>query len=931
MRKRLALFFSVVLLAVMPFAHSQSTADQLTPAPSVDCSDPANATAPACNGTQMNQPAYQGYNQPTQNYGGNSPVQGQQGVSSSLNNRTYLDNGGLLSSQQLENRYRQYVRPQPLTEFQKYVSATTGQVLPIFGANLFQNVPSTFAPVEQVPVTSDYVLGPGDELRVRVWGQVNFNADVRVDRSGAIYLPQVGTVHVAGLPFSDVKAHLKSAIGRVFRNFNLTVDMGQLRSIQVFVVGQARRPGSYTVSSLSTLVNALFASGGPSVDGSFRHILLKRQGKTVTDFDFYDLLLDGDKSKDVPLLNGDVIFIPPAGPQVALTGSVRRPAIYELRDQTSIRQLLSLAGGASVVAAGTRISLDRIVDHQRQATEVDFNAAGLATVLADGDVLRVLPIVPKLAKTVTLRGNTANPGHFAWHPGMRLSDLIPDRQSLITRNYWWRRSLLGLPGPEFEPYAAGPIHTQPRNPVDLQDLPCKYPQRPLVGTQQLPGPAAERRPCPQQYGTYGEYGEPDLYGRYSQKNQAGQYSQNGQQVQNTQSGTNEPYPPAGVDGESSENTTEALTPGIANGANPENGRPTAMAAGTEGSNASVASEQGQVITQNVAAATTRTDVRLSAPEIDWNYAVIERMNPKTLKTTLIPFNLGKLVMDHDPSQDLALQPGDVVTVFSQADIRVPTAQQTKFVHLEGEFVSAGIYSVKPGETLRQLVKEAGGLTPDAYLYGSEFTRASTRVLQQQRINEYVQSLSLEIERGGVAQASSATTGASDLAGAAAAMANERALIRRLEKIRATGRIVLQISPNAKGVDALPNLPLEDGDRFIVPSVPATVNVVGAVYDQNSFVYKSGRRVGDYLHMAGGPNRNADKKHMFVIRADGSVVSRGSESGLWGNTFYSTRINPGDTLVVPEKTFRPSALRGLIEWSQLFSQFAVGAAYLTIFP
>lgn len=921
----------------MPLAHSQSTSnplDQMNSGSSIDCSDPANAASSACNGTQMNPPAGQG----SRNYGSSGlPELNRQSVTSPLNNKTYTDNGGLLNGRQMANRNQryQYSQPQPLTEFQKYVSATTGQVLPIFGANLFQNVPSTFAPVEQVPVTSDYILGPGDELRIRVWGSVNFNADVRVDRSGSVYLPQIGAVHVAGLPFSDLKAHLRAEIGRVFRNFNLTVDMGQLRSIQVFVVGQARRPGSYTVSSLSTLVNALFASGGPSVEGSFRHILLKRQGKTVTDFDFYDLLLNGDKSKDVPLLPGDVIFIPAAGPQVALTGSVRRPAIYELRDQTSVKELLALAGGTSAVAADSRISIDRVADHQdRQTMEVSFDAAGLATTLSDGDVLRVLSIVPRFAKTITLRGNTANPGHFAWHEGMRLSDLIPDRQSLITRNYWWRRSLLGLPGPEFEPYASGPIESQPANPVDLQNLPCQYPQRNLPGTQQTPGAAAERRPCPErqsgryeQYGPYGQNNQYDQYGsQYGNQSELyGQYPANGQM------GANEPYPPTGLNGANSAAGAAALTLGAANGQQVRNDRSTVLSANQEGSNGSLASQQGQIITQNVAGATTRTDVKLSAPEIDWNYAVIERMNPETLKTSLIPFNLGKLVMGHDPTQDLALQPGDVVTVFSQADIRVPTAQQTKFVRLEGEFVSAGIYSVRPGETLRQLVARAGGLTPDAYLYGSEFTRESTRVLQQQRISEYVQSLSLQIERGGVAQASSATSGAADLAGASAAMANERELIARLEKIRATGRIVLQISPNAKGIRELPGLPLEDGDRFIVPSVPASVNVVGAVYDQNSFVFKKGTRIGDYLHMAGGPNRDADKKHMFVIRADGSVISRDGASGLWGNTFYATYINPGDTLVVPEKTFRPSALRGFIEWSQLFSQLALGSAYLTVIP
>src|SRR5580698_10504696 len=473
MRKRLALSLLLFLLAAMPYAQSQTTTGTSSQGQSTDCSDPIAAMSPSC-GSDLNQQGQYGLD----NYGqsGNFGSTGERNVPAGapLNTRTYTDLGNNNGANANINRnlqpYTIPAPPEPLTEFQKFVAGTTGQVLPIFGANLFRNVPSTFAPVEQIPVTPDYIIGPDDELRIRVWGQVNFNADVRVDRSGSVYLPQVGDVHVAGLPFSSVEQHLRSEIGRVYRNFNLTVDAGQLRSIQIFVVGQARRPGSYTVSSLSSLVNALFASGGPSTQGSLRHILLKRQGKTVTDFDLYDLLIRGDKSKDAQLLPGDVIFIPPTGPQVALTGSVRHPAIYELRDEsTTIQELLADAGGASTTASDSRISIERIQDHhEREAMEVAFDTTGLETKLHDGDVLRVLSLVPRYRKTVTLRGNTANPGNFAWHEGMKLSDLIPDREALITRNYYWRRAQLGLPTPEFQPYVSGPVQYQPTNPVDLQ-------------------------------------------------------------------------------------------------------------------------------------------------------------------------------------------------------------------------------------------------------------------------------------------------------------------------------------------------------------------------------------------------------------------------------------------------------------------------------
>ena len=223
---------------------------------------------------------------------------------------TFTDQSGLNGAQAQqralqEARLLAIERPSAPTEFQLLVRASVGRLLPVYGDSLFRQVPTTFAPLREVNVTPGYVLGPGDQLVIRVWGQVNFNAQVTVDRSGSVYLPQVGEIHVAGLPYSQVQQHVQDAVARIYKSFSLDVQMGQLRSIQVFVVGQARRPGNYTLSSLSTLVTALFATGGPSVQGSLRDIQLRRNGQTITHFDLYDLLLLGDMSKDVALLPGD--------------------------------------------------------------------------------------------------------------------------------------------------------------------------------------------------------------------------------------------------------------------------------------------------------------------------------------------------------------------------------------------------------------------------------------------------------------------------------------------------------------------------------------------------------------------------------------------------------------------------------------------------
>ena len=815
----------------------------------------------------------------------------------------YRDSGSLTPQYPYSNYpYSNYPQrtilpPEPLTEFQKFVASSTSQVLPIFGADLFRTVPSTFAPLDLTPVPPDYVIGPGDELRIRVWGQINFNADLRVDRSGEIYLPQVGNIHVAGLPFSGLDEQLRKSVGRVYRNFDLTASVAQIRAIQVYVAGRARRAGVYTVSSLSTLVDALFASGGPSVGGSMRHIQLKREGQVVTDFDLYSLLVHGDKSKDVKLLNGDVIFIPAVGPQVAVTGSVKAPGIYEMTAGDTIGNAISDAGGPSTLASGARVSVQRIAESRdQQAMEVAMDPAGLATSLAGGDILRVLAVTARFQKSVTLRGNTANPGHFAWHDGMRLSDLIPDRDSLLSRDYWWKRAQLGFPSPEFEPVPAFSTMRQPNTPVDLPGRAFQQPQRP-----------------------FGQFGPPGA-------------SMSQQQNQANPQGANQPgqqQPIQQLPDQNGQQLSDFSNSPYANGyLNYPNSSdyPYPQQAAQRGANSSLAAEQTQLQTQNTPQIAERTDVRISAPEIDWNYAVIERLDRDTLKTSLIPFDLGKLVMQHDQSQNLELQPGDVVTVFSQGDIHVPLAQQTKYVRLEGEFVHAGIYSVNPGEGLRDLVQRAGGLSSNAYLYGSEFTRESTRVIQQARIDEYVQNLELQITRGALGAAASA---AADVAAGTAVQSSGRELIARLRMIRATGRIVLEFKTDAIGQQEIPDIALEDGDRFVVPPVPSTVNVVGAVYDENSFLFQQARPSGAYLHLAGGPNRNADKKHSFIIRADGSVVSWSSANGLWGNTFEQLKVFPGDTIVVPEKGFNISGLRSVLAWSQLFSQFALGAASLAV--
>ncbi len=315
------------------------------------------------------------------------------------------------------------------SEFEDYISGKTSLTVSTnlrqFGYELFRRSPSTFAPVDNVPVGPGYVLGPGDEVKVSIWGRVEGQWDLVVDRDGNINIPKIGVLGVSGLTFSELKRLLYKQFSKYYTGFEMNVSMGSLRTIRVYVVGHARRPGAYTLSSLSTLINALFEAGGPSKTGTMRAIQVKRNGKTIVRFDMYDFLLKGDKSKDVRLMPEDVIFIPPVGPLVAIAGSVNNPAIYELSGKTTVSQLIEMAGGLNAVAFKGRVQIERIVDNTRQtAFESDLEEIRDKDVAVQaGDVVKIFQVV-KDERVVKLAGAVQREGEYAFTPVMTVKDLI---------------------------------------------------------------------------------------------------------------------------------------------------------------------------------------------------------------------------------------------------------------------------------------------------------------------------------------------------------------------------------------------------------------------------------------------------------------------------------------------------------------------------
>ncbi|WP_229440514.1 SLBB domain-containing protein [Massilia sp. BSC265] len=677
------------------------------------------------------------------------------------------------------------------TEFQKFIFDSVGQDLPIFGANFFANAPSTFAPILNSPVPSEYVLGPGDELLIRGWGTIDIDFRATIDRNGTITIPTIGSVVLAGAKAGDADDIIRNAVAKLYKGVTISVNFGQLRAITVYVVGQASRPGTYTVSSLSTLVTALFASGGPNANGSMRRVQVKRAGRVVTELDLYAFIAKGDKSADVKLQDGDSIYIPAAAGYVALVGKVNSPAVYELKTGSdTIESMLDFAGGMPVVADPRRAFLERIDPNKNRPRSVEqfaLDTASLKRPLKDGDVLNITSITPEFSNAVILRGNVDQPVRAPFKPGMRVSDLIPSRDYLITRASVKRQNQVIAIGHD-------------------------------------------------------------------------------EQVTNEHADT-------------------------------------------------IAARVGDLL-----------------DEVNWDYAVVERINRRDISVTLVPFNLGNVFANPGSADNVELQPGDTVTIFSQQDVAVPMDKRRVLVRVEGEVKVPGVYQMSAGETLQSLLAKAGGPTANAYLFGTAFHRETVRKEQEINLEKAARRLEAQLNREqslSVAnQQALASVNPQVLAAQQQAQAElARQKIARFRQLKPTGRIAFNLDPKERSFARLPQLKLENGDRLVVPAMPAFVHVFGAVNVESSSLWRPNTRVKDYLNVA-GVTLDADVDQAFVIRADGSVVSRDTGSWLFGS-IGGMEVMPGDSVVVPEKFDRETKwtkfLKGTREWAQIFANFGLGAA------
>ena len=324
-----------------------------------------------------------------------------------------------------------------------------------FGYDFFKNSLQLTSAIDAMPAGSNYILGPGDVVSLNVWGATNFRNELTVDRNGELMIPKVGAVRVWGLPFDKAQTAVSAAINRIFRNYEMSLTLGKLRSIQVYVVGEVEAPGNYSVSSLATVINALAAAGGPTRNGSLRGVKVTRGSQVVATVDLYDMFLSGDRNKDVQLQNGDTIFVPVIGPVAAVAGEVRRPAIYEMNGKTTLSDVMKMAGGIAASGSLGRIQIERLENNSTRIA-LDYNLkegdpeAILGTVmLKDRDMVKVFPVQEATRQVVVLKGNVQQAGEYQFHPGMRLTDLIPSTQGLLPESYLDSTEVTRVSPPEY--------------------------------------------------------------------------------------------------------------------------------------------------------------------------------------------------------------------------------------------------------------------------------------------------------------------------------------------------------------------------------------------------------------------------------------------------------------------------------------------------
>jgi protein involved in polysaccharide export with SLBB domain len=720
------------------------------------------------------------------------------------------------------------------------------------GYDFFKNSQELANAPDNLPVGSDYRIGPGDTLKVDLWGGLLGRYELTVDRNGEIAIPKVGTVKVWGLTQENAKGAIQKSISRYFKGFEMNLTLGKLRMIQVYIVGEVTSPGMYSVSSVASVLNALAAAGGPTKSGTLRSIRISRDGKLVKEIDLYDIISNGDRINDIRLENGDTIFVPVIGPVFAVAGEVKRPSIYEMKGKCTLAEALNLAGGITAAGDTGRIQVERIEQNSSKVI-IDFvpKERDLATLekieLHDRDMIKVFPVMGATRKVVSLQGNVFRPGDYQFHEGMTIRDIITGYDLLLPDSYLESAAIVRLKMPD-----------RHREVVSFH-----------LG-KVLDGDAVENIPLQEQDTI-------KIYSRWDMKEKE----------------------KVGING-------QVVNPGVYDFYPNMTIRELVVAAGSLKRNAFLDSAELTRVTKQEGKA----------------------------KSTRISIDLAK-ALSGDPHNNLTLLPDDVLIV---RGVEEWLDAHDRFVTLKGEVKYPGTYSISKGELLSSVILRAGGYTDKAYLLGSKFTRRSVRETQQKRMNEIVTRTEKEILQKQGELASLAST-KEELEATKASLEGLLKNLENMKTLKAEGRVVIRLSVLNTLEKSPYDLALEGGDTLSIPTRSSVVNVMGEIFNPTALVFMPEKSVSYYINKSGGITRNGDEDEMYIVKADGTVFSRQQSSfgfrwdedtRSWtGGSFMSSRMDAGDTVVVPEKIERVAWLRTIKDITTIVSQIALTAGTIMI--
>jgi polysaccharide export outer membrane protein len=735
------------------------------------------------------------------------------------------------------------------------ITPTGDEALKPFGYDLFEGSPSTFAPVSDIQVPVDYIVGPGDTLVIQLYGNEPTTYELTVERDGRVNFPKIGPVMVSGMTFDQARDAIEQRVSKQLIGSRVSVTIGDLRSIRVFVLGEAQKPGSYTVSGLSTMTNALFVSGGVKKIGSLRNIQLKRDGKLISTLDLYDMLLRGDNSGDHQLLPGDVIFIPPIGETVSVYGSVRRPAIYELKGERTAEQVIQLAGGLQPDADPTLGQLERISQsHVHQMHNIDLAvASGRSLVMENGDKLRIPEIRPTLENSVKLEGYVFRPGAFAYHPGLRLSGVL---------------NSFGELRPEAD------LHYIMIRRVVPPELKIEVVSADLVKALRAPGSPADPELRPRD--------EITVFNLSSARARVLQPVIRDLELQAT---PDEPEQVVDIDG-------RVKAPG------------------------KYPLEPTMHISDLIRAGGSLEDAAYRGQAELTRYAVVDG---NARRTELITVDLAA-IRAGDLRADLILRPYDTLVIKP-----IPSWMEPGTIEVAGEVRFPGKYPIHQGETLHSVMVRAGGFTETAFPEGAVFVREDLKKREKDqieilavRLQNDLAALSLEAVAGSAAVAG----GGGGAAAASQGLIVGQQLLGELRDTKPVGRLVI----NADGI--LTGKPggsydviVKDGDKLIIPKKTQDVTILGEVQSPTSHVFEPGLTRNEYIAKSGGTTQHADRRRIYVVRANGDVVSGGRNG--WFRRAQNTEIHPGDTIVVPLDTQKVPVLPLVQAVTTIIYNLAIG--------